>query len=74
MLADGTLPQSLAEWTRPWWRQKDHGTLQGAYAMVATTEGHEYDFQILVDRDGVRVVWKRGSFESRTEGPRAPGR
>jgi hypothetical protein len=65
MLADGALPQSLAEWARPWWRQRDHGGLQGAYAMVATTEGYEYDFQILVDRDGVRVVWKRGAFESR---------
>jgi hypothetical protein len=65
MLADGALPSSLAEWARPWWRQKDHAGLQGVYAMVATTDGYEYDFQILVDRDGVRVVWKKGSFESR---------
>lgn len=65
MLGDGALPQSLAEWARPWWRQNDHSGLHGAYTMVATTEGYEFDFQILVDPAGVRVVWKRGAFESR---------
>jgi hypothetical protein len=33
--------------------------------MVATTDGYEYDLQLLVDREGVRIVWTKGSFESR---------
>jgi hypothetical protein len=65
VLADGAPPASLAEWARPWWREQEHGGLQSVYTMVATTEGYEFDFQILVDRDGVRAVWKSGSFESR---------
>ena len=65
MLADGQPPTSLAEWARPWWREKDHAGLQSVYTMVATTDGYEFDFQILVDHDGVRAVWKSGSFESR---------
>lgn len=65
ILADAKPPASLADWARPWWREKDHGGLQSVYTMVATTDGYEFDFQILVDHDGVRAVWKSGSFESR---------
>jgi hypothetical protein len=56
---------SLPNWIAPWWREKDHRGLQRVSTMVATVDGYEFDFQILVARDGVRAVWKLGSFESR---------
>lgn len=55
----------LANWIEPWWRDTEHRGLQRVATMVATVEGDEFDFQILVARDGVRTVWKAGSFESR---------
>lgn len=55
----------LADWIEPWWREKEHRQLQRVMTMVATAEGYEYDFQMLMSRDGVRVVWKLGAFESR---------
>lgn len=57
--------QSLANWVEPWWRESEHQGLQRVWTMVATTEGYEFDFQMLVAPEGVRVVWKLGSFESR---------
>ena len=57
---------SLPNWIEPWWREKDHAGLQRVSTMVATVDGFEFDFQMLVARDGgVRTVWKLGSFESR---------
>jgi hypothetical protein len=57
--------ESLANWIEPWWRDTEHRGLQRVATMVATAEGDEFDFQILVAPDGVRTVWKAGSFESR---------
>jgi hypothetical protein len=57
--------ESLPEWVEPWWREKEHGGLQAVGTTVSTSEGYEFDFQILVARSGVRTVWKLGSFESR---------
>lgn len=56
---------SLPEWIEPWWREKEHRGLLRVFALVATNEGHEFDLQMLIARDGVRVVWKLGSLESR---------
>jgi hypothetical protein len=56
---------SLPNWIAPWWREEDHRGLQRVSTMVATVDGYEFDFQMLVARDGVRAVWKLGSFESR---------
>jgi hypothetical protein len=57
---------SLPDWTEPWWREQDHAGLARVSTMVATVEGYEFDFQMLLERDGgVRVVWKLGGFESR---------
>jgi hypothetical protein len=56
---------SLPDWVQAWWRDNEHQRLQRVATMVATADGYEYDFQMLVARDGVRVVWKLGSFESR---------
>lgn len=55
----------LANWIEPWWREDEHKPLQRVMTMVATVEGYEYDFQMLMSREGVRVVWKLGAFESR---------
>jgi hypothetical protein len=64
LLADEP-PKSLPDWSRPWWRQSEHAGLQNLFTVVATAEGDAFDFQILVSRDGVRALWKLGSFESR---------
>jgi hypothetical protein len=56
---------SLPNWVGPWWREAEHRGLQRVWTMVATVEGYEFDLQMLVARDGVRAVWKLGSFESR---------
>jgi hypothetical protein len=56
---------SLPNWITPWWREAEHRGLQRVSTMVATVDGYEFDFQMLVARDGVRAVWKLGSFESR---------
>jgi hypothetical protein len=57
---------SRPDWIEPWWREQDHAALQRVSTMVSTVEGYEFDFQMLVARDGgVRVVWKLGGFESR---------
>ena len=56
---------SLPNWLTPWWRESEHRGLQRVMTMVSTVEGYEYDFQILMARDGVRVVWKSGAFEAR---------
>jgi hypothetical protein len=55
----------LANWIEPWWRENEHNGLQRVMTMVATTEGYEYDFQLLMGRDGIRVAWKLGAFEAR---------
>jgi hypothetical protein len=57
--------ESPPNWVEPWWREKEHRALQRVGTMVSTAEGYEFDFQILVAREGVRTVWKLGSFESR---------
>lgn len=56
---------SLPNWIGAWWREKDHRQLQRVSTMVSTLEGDEFDFQMLVARDGgVRTVWKAGGFEA----------
>lgn len=61
--------ESLANWIQPWWRDSEHRGLQRVATMVATADGDQFDFQMLVAPDGVRTVWKAGSFESRNCGP-----
>jgi hypothetical protein len=47
------------------WREAAHHGLQRVATMVHTPEGDEFDFQLLLAPDGVRTVWKAGSFEAR---------
>jgi hypothetical protein len=57
--------EPLANWIEPWWRENEHRELQRVATMVGTVDGYEFDFQMLIARDGgVRTVWKLGSFES----------
>lgn len=56
---------SLSEWIQPWWREGEHRGLQRIATTVATADGYEFDFEMLVAKDGVRTVWKAGLFESR---------
>jgi len=62
---NGAREIALPDWLKPVWREKDHA-LQRVSTLVATADGYEFDFQMLVARDaGVHAVWKLGSFESR---------
>jgi hypothetical protein len=55
----------IPDWIEPWWQENEHAELQRAMTLAATVEGYEYNFQMLMARSGVRVVWKYGSFEAR---------
>jgi hypothetical protein len=54
-----------ANWIERWWRPSEHEGLHRVMTMVATSDGYEYDFQLLTDDNGVRVVWKLGAYEAR---------
>jgi hypothetical protein len=44
------------------WRRKEHADLWPTMALFGSDAGDEFDLTLLVAKDGVRVVWKRGSF------------
>jgi transposase len=44
------------------WRRPEHANLWPATLLIGTGAGNEYDLTFLVAKNGVRVLWKRGSF------------
>lgn len=44
------------------WRRKEHADLWPTQVLFGTDAGDEFDLTLLVAKNGVRVVWKRGSF------------
>jgi hypothetical protein len=44
------------------WRRPEHAGLWPAMALIGTDAGNEFDLTFLVAKNGVRVIWKRGSF------------
>jgi len=46
------------------WRRPEHANLWPATLLIGTDAGNEYDLTFLVAKNGVRVLWKRGSFVS----------
>jgi hypothetical protein len=51
-------------WSEPW-RKAEHAGLRSVTTMVATRDGYEYDLELLIAPQGVRAVWKLGSWEAR---------
>lgn len=47
------------------WRKAEHEALRSVTTMVATRDGYEYDLELLMAPEGVRAVWKLGSWEAR---------
>jgi hypothetical protein len=44
------------------WRRPEHADLWPTMVLIGTDAGNEYDLTMLVAKNGVRVLWKRGSF------------
>jgi hypothetical protein len=44
------------------WRRPEHAELWPTSVLISTGGGHEYDLCLLVAKNGVQVLWKRGSF------------